>query len=183
MKFFESPLKGAFIVEPEPFKDDRGFFARVFCKNEFSEIGHQGDFVQINHSKNTVKGTLRGLHYQLPPHAEIKLVRCIAGKVFDVIVDLRENSPTFLKSFDIGLSDENMKMIYIPAGFAHGFQTLEDNTQIIYHHTAFYNPAYERGLNFKDPLLNINWPLAPVNLSERDKTHTFLTNEFKGIKI
>jgi dTDP-4-dehydrorhamnose 3,5-epimerase len=183
MKFFDTSLRGAFIVEPEPLKDERGFFARVFCKNEFSEIGHTGEFVQINHSMNVAKGTVRGLHYQIPPYAEIKLVRCISGKVFDVIIDLREGSKTFLKFFSIELSSENMKMIYIPAGFAHGFQTLTDNAQLIYHHTAFYTPGYERGLHFKDPLLNINWPLAPVNLSERDKNHTLLTSDFKGIKI
>lgn len=183
MKFFPTPLAGAYIVEPEPFKDDRGFFARVFCKNDFKQIGHNSEFVQINHSMNKASGTLRGMHYQLPPHAEIKLVRCISGKVYDVIVDLREGSQTFLKSYGVELSDENMKMIYIPAGFAHGFQTLTDNTQLIYHHTAFYTPGFEGALNFQDPGLKINWPLPPVNLSERDKNHKFLTNDFKGIKL
>ena len=183
MKFFETSLTGAFIVEPEPFKDERGFFARVFCKNEFSAIGHKGEFVQINHSMNAAKGTLRGLHFQLPPYEEIKLVRCISGKVFDVIVDLREGSKTYLKFFSVELSEENMKMIYIPAGFAHGFQTLTDNTQLIYHHTAFYTPGFEGGLNYQDPGLNINWPLAAVNLSDRDKNHKFLTSDFKGIKL
>jgi dTDP-4-dehydrorhamnose 3,5-epimerase len=183
MKFFETSLPGAFIVEPEPFKDERGFFARVFCKNEFDAIGHKGEFVQINHSMNAVKGTLRGLHYQLPPYAEVKLVRCISGKVFDVIVDLREGSKTYMNFFSVELSDENMKMIYIPAGFAHGFQTLADNAQLIYHHTAFYTPGFEGGLNFQDPLLKINWPLPAVNLSDRDKNHKFLTSDFKGIKL
>jgi dTDP-4-dehydrorhamnose 3,5-epimerase len=183
MKFSETSLRGAFVVQPDPFKDDRGFFARVFCKKEFSEIGHEGEFVQINHSMNTTKGTIRGLHYQIPPYAEIKLVRCISGKVFDVIVDLREGSATYLKFFSVELSDENMKMIYIPSGFAHGFQTLTDNAQLIYHHTAFYTPGFEGGINFRDPALKINWPFPPVNLSERDKSHKFLTIDFKGIKL
>jgi dTDP-4-dehydrorhamnose 3,5-epimerase len=183
MKFLPTPLQGAYIVEPEPFKDDRGFFARAFCKNEFSKIGHKDEFVQINHSMNRAKGTLRGMHYQLPPYAEIKLVRCIAGKVFDVIVDIRDGSATYMHSFAVELSDENMKMIYIPAGFAHGFQTLSDNTQLIYHHTAFYTPGFEGAINFLDPLLNIAWPLPAVNLSERDKNHKFLTSDFKGIKL
>lgn len=183
MKFFPTPLRGAFIVEPEPFKDDRGFFARTYCKNEFSKIGHTDEFVQMNHSMNSAKGTLRGLHYQLPPYAEIKLVRCISGKVYDVIVDLREGSITYMQSYGIELSAENMKMIYIPAGFAHGFQTLEDHTQLLYHHTAFYTPGFEGGLSFQDPELKINWPLPPVNLSERDKNHKYLTSDFKGIKL
>lgn len=183
MKFSETSLQGAFIVQPEPFKDDRGFFARVFCKKEFSEIGHDHEFVQINHSMNKVKGTVRGLHYQVPPYAETKLVRCISGKVFDVIVDLREGSSTYLKHFSVELSDENMTMIYIPSGFAHGFQTLTDNAQLIYHHTAFYAPGFEGGINFQDPALQINWPFPAVNLSERDKNHKFLTIDFKGIKL
>ncbi|MES1219988.1 MAG: dTDP-4-dehydrorhamnose 3,5-epimerase [Bacteroidota bacterium] len=183
MKFSQTSLRDAYIVTPEPFIDNRGFFARVFCKKEFSEIGHDSEFVQINHSMNTMKGTLRGLHYQIPPHAEVKLVRCIAGKVFDVIVDLRKDSETFLKSFGVELSDENMKMIYIPPGFAHGFQTLTDDAQLIYHHTDFYAPGFEGGISYQDPLLNISWPLPPVNLSERDKNHTFLTSDFKGIKL
>ena len=183
MKFFETFLQGAFVVEPEPFKDDRGFFARVFCKNEFNKIGHTGEFLQINHSMNEAKGTLRGLHYQLPPYAETKLVRCISGKIFDVIVDIRQSSPSFLKFFSVELSAENMKMLYIPPGFAHGFQTLSDNAQLIYHHTAFYTPGFEGALNFKDPALNIDWPVPPVNVSERDKNHPFLKKDFKGIKI
>jgi dTDP-4-dehydrorhamnose 3,5-epimerase len=183
MKFIETDLKGAYIIDLEPRKDDRGFFARTFCKREFKEITHTKEFVQFNHSMSARKGTLRGMHYQVPPSSEIKLIRCIRGKVFDVIIDLRSGSPTFLKHIGVILSEENMKMIYVPEGFAHGFQTLEDNAQMIYHHTEYYNPENERGLHHKDPVLNIEWPLAPVNLSDKDQKYLYIDTNFKGIKI
>lgn len=181
MKFVETPLGGAFVVTPEPFKDDRGFFARVFCKNEFKEIGLDVGFVQINHSKNNKAGTLRGIHYQNPPFSENKLVRCIHGSAFDVIVDIRKGSSTFLKHFHIELSSENMKMLFIPEGFAHGFITLAQNTEILYHHTSFYAPGYEAAIKYDDPALDIQWPMPPKVISERDKNHSFITNQFKGI--
>ena len=143
MIFTETGLSGAFVVEPEPFIDERGSFARVYCKDEFKHIGSIKEFVQINHSVNKLKGTFRGLHYQLPPFTETKLIRCIHGKVFDVIVDIRTKSDTFLKHFAINLSAVNMKMILVPEGFAHGFLTLKDNSQMIYHHTALYKPGFE----------------------------------------
>ena len=182
MKFIETSLKGAYIVEPEPFRDDRGFFARTFCKREFSEIKHTKEFVQFNHSMTTTKGTLRGMHYQIPPSAEIKLIRCIRGSVYDVIIDIRKNSPTFLKHFGVTLSESNLKMIYIPEGFAHGFQTLEDNAQMLYHHTEYYTPQNERGLNYKDPAFKIDWPLIPVNMTEKDQKYSFIDTNFKGIE-
>lgn len=183
MKFIDTDLKGAYVIDLEPRKDDRGFFARTFCKREFNEIGHTKEFVQFNHSMSAQKGTLRGMHFQIPPSAEIKLIRCIRGKVFDVIIDLRAGSPTFLKHIGVILSEENMKMIYVPEGFAHGFQTLEDNTQMIYHHTEYYTPENERGLHHQDPVLNIGWPLAPLNLSDKDQKYPFIETNFKGIKI
>lgn len=183
MKFFETPLSGAYIIELEPFQDSRGLFARTYCKREFKEIGHDREFVQFNHSANTNKGTLRGMHYQVPPSAEIKLIRCIRGVVYDVIIDVRYGSSTFLKYYGVELSEENMKMIYIPEGFAHGFQTLEDNTKMIYHHTQYYTPENEKAIRFNDPLINISWPLEPVNLTEKDKTHPLIDNNFKGIMI
>ena len=183
MKFIETSLKGAFIVELEPFRDERGFFARTFCKHEFAAVGHTKEFVQFNHSMTFKKGTLRGMHYQVPPNTEIKLIRCISGEVYDVIIDLRKGSPTFLQYFGVILSAENQKMIYVPGGFAHGFQTLDDNSQMIYHHTAYYTPSDERGLNYNDPALNINWPLDPTNMSEKDQNYTFINNTFKGIEI
>lgn len=181
MKFSETSLKGAYVITPEPMQDDRGFFARVFCENEFSKMGLEGNFVQINHSQNIHKGTLRGIHYQKAPFVETKLVRCIKGKVFDVIVDLRKDSPTFLDHFTVELSAENMQMLYIPAGFAHGFQTLESGSELLYHHTAFYAPGYEAALNYLDPKLNIEWPVNVEAISEKDKNHLFITNYFKGI--
>jgi len=183
MKFIETILKGAYIIELEPFGDSRGFFARTFCKREFKEIGHTKEFVQFNHSMTSEKGTLRGLHYQVPPSSEVKLIRCIKGEVYDVIVDLRAGSPTFLNHIGVVLSEDNMKMIYVPEGFAHGFQTLKDNSQMIYHHTAYYTPEDERGLYFNDPKLDIKWPLDIKNLSEKDSKNPGIDINFNGIKI
>ena len=126
------------------------------------------EFVQFNHSFNTLKGTIRGLHFQSPPFAETKLIRCVQGSVYDIAVDLRENSSTYLQFFGTELSAENLNCILIPEGFAHGFQTLEDNTSLIYHHTNYYKPNTERGIRFNDPVLNIQWPLQPVNISRKD---------------
>lgn len=182
MIFTETPLKGAYIIETKPFTDDRGLFARTFCKNEFQQIGHTKEFVQFNHSVTTHKGSIRGMHYQLPPFSEIKLIRCIRGKVFDVIIDIRQGSPTFLKHFSIELSEDNRLSLYIPEGFAHGFQTLEDNAQLIYHHTSFYQPGYESGIRFSDPAVGINWPLQVTRISEKDSNYEFLNN-FNGIKL
>lgn len=182
MIFTETPLKGAYIIETKPFTDDRGLFARTFCKNEFQQIGHTKEFVQFNHSVTTHKGSIRGMHYQLPPFSEIKLIRCIRGKVLDVIIDIRQGSPTFLKHFGIELSEENHLSLYIPEGFAHGFQTLEDNAQLIYHHTSFYQPGYEGGIRFSDPAVGINWPLQVTRTSEKDSNYEFLNN-FNGIKL
>lgn len=181
MKFFETELKGAFIIELEPRRDERGLFVRTFCKREFAGINHTKEFVQFNQSVSLQKGTLRGLHFQVPPSSEIKLIRCIRGKVFDVIIDLRMGSPTFLQHIEVILSDEKMNMIYVPEGFAHGFQTLEDNSHMIYHHTEYYTPENERGLNYSDPALNILWPLEPVNVSEKDQKHPFIDHNFNGI--
>ena len=183
MKFSETRLKGAYVITPEPFLDERGSFARVFCKNEFSAIGHRGEFVQINHSVNKLKGTFRGIHYQLLPFAEIKLIRCISGKAYDIIVDIRKGSPTFLKSIAVEISEENMKMMYVPAGFAHGFITLEDNTQLIYHHTAFYKPGYEAGLRYDDPELKLELPIDVVVITDKDRNHPFIDKNFKGISL
>jgi dTDP-4-dehydrorhamnose 3,5-epimerase len=181
MKFYETKLKGAFIIDLEPYIDERGLFARVYCQEEFKQIGHHKPFVQINHSINMKKAIFRGLHYQKPPFSEIKLIRCIAGKVFDVIVDIREGSDTFLQHIGIELSGENMKMIYVPEGFAHGFITQEDNTQLIYHHTSFYNPEFEGGLRYDDPQLKLKLPAKPLIISEKDKSYRFIEDSFMGI--
>ena len=135
----------------------------------------------MNHSFTKQKGSLRGMHYQLHPSKEIKMVRCIAGAVFDVIIDLRSGSDTFLKWIGIELSAENKKMVYIPEGFAHGFQCLEDDCELLYHHSTFYNPEAEAGIRFNDPLININWPLPLTTISPRDQQHPYLNQNFKGI--
>ena len=183
MTFLELALHGSYIVTTEVKEDERGWFGRTYCKNEFVAIGHISEWVQINHSFTIKAGTIRGLHYQVPPFSEIKLVRCIRGKVYDTIVDLRENSPTFLQSVGVELSEENRKSIYIPAGMAHGFQSLADNSELIYHHSAIYKPGYERGIRYDDPVLGIRWPMPVGVVSQRDLDHPLLEINFKGIKI
>lgn len=181
MMFEETILKGSFVIGLNILEDDRGWFARTFCKEEFEKIGHKIEWLQLNHSFTKQKGTIRGMHFQEPPFGEIKLVRCIAGIVYDVMIDLRKDSPTFLQSFGAELSADNKKMIYIPEGFAHGFQTLSDNCELMYHHSEFYKPNIESGLKYDDPKLNIEWPLLVTNISERDKQHDFLKDNFIGI--
>jgi dTDP-4-dehydrorhamnose 3,5-epimerase len=181
MKFISTPFAGVYIIEPHLFTDERGWFTRYYCKDEFFQIGHNKEWVQCNHSFTQRKGTVRGMHYQLPPYGEIKLVRCIAGAVYDVIIDLRTGSPTFLQWFGLELSSLNRKMLYIPEGFAHGFQTIADNSELLYHHTASYTPGSEGGIRYDDPLVHINWPLDVSVLSGRDQQHTFLNDNFKGI--
>lgn len=180
MIFEETTLKGAYIISLQLLQDERGGFARTFCKKEFEQIGHRKEFVQLNHSYNTHKGTIRGMHFQLPPHQEIKLIRCVRGSVMDVIVDLRKDSPTFLQHISVELSAENKKMIYMPENFAHGFQTLEENSELIYHHTEFYTPEADTGLRYDDPALKINWPLPPVMVSAKDKSYKLIDYTFKG---
>lgn len=174
MIFIPTPLEGAYIIKPEPFQDHRGMFSRIYCKNELSAIGYVKDIVQVNYSITVKKGAIRGMHFQYPPKAEIKMVKCLCGSVFDVIIDLRKGSPTFLKWHGEILSSENMKMIYIPEWFAHGFQTLEENCELLYLHTEFYSPEDEGGVRFDDPVLNISWPLEVTDISEKDRTHPLL---------
>ncbi len=165
----ETTLKGSFVVTPQVNSDHRGEFFRVFCSREFASVGHHKEFVQFNQSVNKLKGLVRGMHLQREPHQEIKLVRCIRGSVYDVIVDLRIDSPTFLKWFGVELSEKNRKLIYIPEGFAHGFQTLQENSELLYHHTEYYNPQSEGGLNYLDPIIGIEWPLPVSLISDRDQ--------------
>jgi dTDP-4-dehydrorhamnose 3,5-epimerase len=181
MIFTETILNGSYVIELNAFTDERGWFARTYCKNEFSAIGHHDEWVQMNNSFTKSKGTIRGMHFQLPPFSEIKLVRCIAGAVYDVIIDLRVSSATFLQSFGVELSAQNKKMIYIPAGFAHGFQALSNDCELIYHHSQFYTTGAEGGIKYNDPKINISWPLAVTNISERDNQHNLLDENFKGI--
>jgi len=171
MIYTETPLRDAYVVELEKHADERGFFARVFCEQEFSKQGLTDRFVQVNDSLARTKGTLRGLHYQLSPKAEVKLVRCILGALYDVILDVREPSPTFGKYFGIELSAENRTMLYVPNGFAHGFITLVDDTEAFYFADAAYAPDHERGVRWNDPRFGIDWPLEPTVISEKDQNH------------
>ena len=181
MKFIEAPLSGAYVIELEPIRDERGFFARTFCQQEFSQIGFHKQIVQINHSVTRKKGAIRGMHYQRPPVCETKLIRCVQGGVFDVMVDLRTDSPTLLHHYGVELSKDNMRMVYIPEGFAHGFQTLTDDAELVYHHSEFYSPEHEMGLRFDDPSMMINWPLPAGTISPKDQSYPLIGNDFKGI--
>lgn len=183
MNFTETPLDGAYVIELEPFRDERGFFARTFCQKEFAAIGFHKQIVQINHSVTKQKGTIRGMHYQLPPTCETKIIRCVQGEVFDVMVDIRASSPTFMQWYGVELSKDNLRMVYIPDGFAHGFQSITDNVELIYHHSAFYKPEYEGGFKFDDPALAIEWPLPIVAISPKDQSYPLIDNNFKGIEI
>jgi dTDP-4-dehydrorhamnose 3,5-epimerase len=171
MIFTATPLLGAYIIELEKKGDERGFFARAFCENEFRQHNLISHFCQVNNSLSPHKGTLRGLHYQLAPNAETKLVRCIRGALYDVILDLREDSPTFGGSFGAELSADNRRMMYVPKGFAHGFITLDDATEAFYFVDEFYSPEYERGVRYDDPAFKLQWPTAPTVISDKDKTH------------
>lgn len=183
MKLVKVPLVGAYVIEPEPFLDERGFFARIFCQKEFAAIGFHKQIVQINQSETRQKGMIRGIHYQTPPACESKIIRCVQGAVYDVMVDIRAGSSTFMQWHGVELSKDTMRMVYIPEGFAHGFQALTDNAELIYHHSEFYSPELERGIRFDDPNLAINWPLKPVAISPKDQGYPFIGNGFEGIKI
>lgn len=168
MKFHDTPLEGARMIELEKRGDERGFFARYFCEREFAVAGLETRFVQINNSLSARKGTLRGLHYQLPPAAEVKVVRCMRGALWDVIVDLRPDSPTFKKWFGRELTADNRLMMYVPRGFAHAILTLTDDAEALYLVSAFYAPELERGLRWNDPAIAIEWPIGPVEISAKD---------------
>jgi dTDP-4-dehydrorhamnose 3,5-epimerase len=171
MKFTETPLKGAFLIELERRGDDRGWFARLFCQQEYAQQGLCRNIVQASNSFSKNKGTLRGMHYQLAPKAEDKVVRCVRGALLDVIVDLRPESATFLQHFGVELNEENRTMLFVPKGFAHGFLTLTEDTETFYLVTEFYSPRDERGLRYNDPKLGIRWPFAPVIISEKDSKY------------
>lgn len=168
MIFTETKLKGAFIVDLEPRGDDRGFFARSFCQREFEAHGLKPHIAQANISFNYRKGTVRGLHFQFPPAAETKFVRCSRGAIVDVIVDLRPESPTWLQHVAVELTAENRRGLFVPERFAHGYEVLEDNTETTYQVGEFYTPAAESGLRFDDPRLGIAWPLPATDMSDKD---------------
>jgi dTDP-4-dehydrorhamnose 3,5-epimerase len=171
MIFTETILKGAYVIQPERREDDRGFFARVWCRKEFEAHGLATALVQSSVSFNASMGTLRGMHFQVAPHEEAKLVRCTMGAIFDVMVDLRKDSATYLRHFGEVLSAENRNMFYIPEGFAHGFITLEDRTEVFYQMSAYYNAESARGVRWNDPSLGIRWPAEVRVISERDRNY------------
>ena len=169
MKFKEKTIKGVYIIEPELKIDERGYFFRVFCHKELAENGINFRIVQINRSLNTKKGALRGMHFQNPPKAEDKIVQCIKGAIYDVAIDLRPGSETFGQWVSEELTEENKKMFLIPKGFAHGYQALKDESEVLYFSSEFYSPEHEGGVGWNDPFFNIKWPIKEVILSEKDK--------------
>jgi dTDP-4-dehydrorhamnose 3,5-epimerase len=171
MKFTPTPLKDAYVIDLEKRGDDRGFFARFFCRDEFREQGLKEQFVQVNNSFSKDKGTLRGMHYQLAPHCETKVVRCLTGALYDVIIDLRPESPTFKQHFGVELTAENRTMLYVPDGFAHGFLTLKEDTESLYLVTEFFAPEAERAIRWNDPTFGIEWPATPEIVSNKDQNH------------
>lgn len=178
MKFVETKLKGAYIIELEPIKDERGFFARSFCQQEFKTFGLKINVAQCNISFNENKGTLRGMHFQVSPKAEEKLVHCTRGSIYDVIIDLRPESQTYCKWTSVKLTANNCKMFYIPEGFAHGFQTLEDDTEVYYHMFEFYFHEYARGVRWDDPAFGIEWPLPDPIISKKDHSYSLFNKKF-----
>ncbi len=175
MIFTELELKGAYLVEVKKIEDDRGFFGRAWCANEFTEHGLNRNFVQMNTSFTKKKGTIRGMHFQADPYQEVKFIRCTRGRIWDVIIDLRPDSPTFKKWAGNELTADNYRMVYVPENFAHGFITLEDNSEVYYPVTQFYTPGAERGLRWDDPAFNIKWPVEVTLVSEKDRSHKDFT--------
>lgn len=177
MKFIETPLKGAFVAEQEQRRDERGYFARAYCKDELAAIGAEYDFVQANMSGNVTAGTLRGLHYQDDTAPEAKFFRCVRGAVYDVIVDMRPSSPTRLQWFGIELTANNKKALLVPPLFAHAYLSLTDDTEVFYQASHAYAPGTERGVRWNDPSIGINWPAAVTDISEKDRNWADLTEQ------
>ena len=177
----KTPLAGLLVIERTKMADERGFLSRLFCAEDLAPFGWQGSIAQLNETGTDRAGTVRGLHYQRPPHAEIKLVTCTRGRILDVAVDIRADSPTFLKHFAVELSEDNACSLLIPKGFAHGFQALSDDVRMVYAHSAPYAAGAEGGLNAQDPLLAIDWPLPVAYLSPRDLAHPLLADDYRGV--
>lgn len=183
MKIHPTPIADLVIAESQAFKDERGAFARLFCEQELSSVINGRRIVQINHSCTQAVGAVRGMHFQNAPHAEMKLVSCLKGKVWDVAVDLRPHSSSFKRWYSQELSPQNAYMMVIPEGFAHGFQVLEAGSELLYLHTAFYKPEAEGGVRHDDPELGIAWPLPVTDISVRDSSHAYIDNSFRGIVL
>lgn len=180
MKFTESQLAGAFLIELEPSFDERGFFAQTWNRAEFLERGLDVELSECAISFNRRRGTLRGLHYQVAPFEEARLVRCSTGNIYDVIVDLRPDSATHRQWAAFELSAENRHMVYVPKGFAHGYQTLAENSEVVYQMTGHYSPAHARGIRWDDPGLSVTWPMVPTSLSSRDRNHPLMEASWKN---
>ncbi|MEM5427384.1 dTDP-4-dehydrorhamnose 3,5-epimerase [Cupriavidus oxalaticus] len=183
MNIEATSIDGVMVASGQAFSDHRGAFQRLYCDKELAGVLGGRRVVQVNHSRTVLTGAVRGMHYQFPPHAEMKLVRCLRGRVWDVAVDLREGSPTFLHWHAVELSPQNGRLLVIPEGCAHGFQTLEPESELLYLHTSHYAPQAEGGLRHDDPRLGIDWPLPVADLSQRDRSHPLLNSEFSGIKL
>jgi dTDP-4-dehydrorhamnose 3,5-epimerase len=183
MIIHQTPIADLVVAESKAFKDERGAFARLFCEQELSSVLGSRKIVQINHSCTVAAGAVRGLHYQHAPHAEMKLVRCLKGRVWDVAVDLRPQSPSYKRWYCQELSAQNSYMMVIPEGFAHGFQVLEAGSELIYLHTAFYKPEAEGGMRYDDPELGIAWPLSVTDISARDSSQTYIDSCFRGVVL
>lgn len=183
MKVLATSIPGLMVVETMPHIDSRGAFRRLYCEQELNALTGARSIVQINHSRTVSAGAVRGLHFQYPPHAEMKMVRCLKGRVWDVAVDLRYQSPTFLHWHAEELNPGNARMMVIPEGFAHGFQVLEPESELLYLHTAFYKPGTEGGVGYDDPRLGIEWPLKATDISDRDRAHPRLESSFQGLKL
>lgn len=181
--FIHTPLSGLQVVQRRAMEDHRGFLSRFYCADDFREVGVSKNISQINHTLTVKKGAIRGLHFQKPPHAEVKMVSCVKGEIFDVAVDLRRDSPTFLQWHGEILSAANRRSLLIPEGFAHGFQALTEDCELIYLHTAAYCPDAEGALNVMDPKINIAWSLPIKDISERDRNHPFIKSDFQGIVL
>lgn len=174
-------IEGVFVIESQVHKDERGQFQRIFCDEELHEILGDRQIRQINLSKTARKGSIRGLHFQVSPFQEMKIIRCVKGRILDLGVDLRRNSPTFLKHFKLELTESNNFALVLPEGVAHGFQSLDDDVEMIYFHTQRYHPESEVGIPWDDPILAIDWPLPVSELSKRDQNHSYLTKDYKGL--
>jgi dTDP-4-dehydrorhamnose 3,5-epimerase len=183
MKLTESPIAGIWVAESTVHQDNRGAFSRLFCADEEQVILGSRKIVQINHSLTRAVGAVRGMHYQKPPRAEMKIVRCLRGRVLDIAVDLRKGSPTFLKWTALELTPASPQAFIIPEGCAHGFQVLEESSELLYLHTAFYTPTAEGAVRYDDPVIGIDWPLPPTDLSARDLSHPYLDERFEGISL
>lgn len=183
MKILTTPIDGVYIVQTSSFEDERGYFYRGFCNEALESILKNRSISQVNVSKTQDVGAIRGIHFQYSPYAEMKFIRCIRGRIWDVAVDLRMGSKTFLQWFNAELSVDNGDMIVIPEGCAHGFQVLEAGTEMLYLNTAPYQPDHQAGLIYNDPLLNISWPMAVTTISDRDKSHPLLSENFQGLTV